>query len=104
MNEPVLEAALIEQLELCADVVRQGAFAATSHDRAQEEMALVDKPRADRLAGEIAAPDREVGGRGQLQLPDRVRVELALDPSPRARGVCSGREYTIFSAARQMPA
>ena len=57
MKEAVLEAALIEQFELRADVVRQGAFAATNHDRAQEEMALIDKPGADRLAGEIAAPD-----------------------------------------------
>jgi len=34
MNEAVFEAALIEQFELRADVVRQGAFAATNHDRA----------------------------------------------------------------------
>jgi hypothetical protein len=57
MNDAAFEAALIEQFELRADVVRQGSFAATSQDRAQEEMALIDKPGADRLAGEIAAPD-----------------------------------------------
>jgi hypothetical protein len=85
MNDAVLEAAPIEKFELRADVVRQGAFAATNHDRAHEEMALVDKPSADRLAGEIAARDCDVGRRGQLQLPDGVSIELALDPSPRAR-------------------
>src|SRR6476469_326646 len=57
MNDTILEAALIEQFELRADVVRQGAFAATHHDRAQEEMALVDQPGGDRLAGELAAGD-----------------------------------------------
>ena len=57
MNEAVSEAALIEQFESRPDVVRQGAFAAANHDRAQEEMALIDKAGADRLAGEIAAPD-----------------------------------------------
>jgi hypothetical protein len=44
MHDAVLEAALIEQLELRADVVRQGAFAATNHDRACEDMALVNSP------------------------------------------------------------
>ena len=41
-------------------------------------MALVDQSGADRLAGEFAAADCDVGRRGQLQLPDRVRIELAL--------------------------
>ena len=87
MNDAVFEAALIEQFELRADVVRQGAFAATDHDRAQEDMALVNQPGADRLAGELAAADCDVGRRGQLQLPDRVRLELALDPRPALDGV-----------------
>jgi hypothetical protein len=34
MNDAVRETALVEQLKLGADVVRQGAFAATNHDRA----------------------------------------------------------------------
>ena len=84
MNDAVFEAALIEQFESRADVVRQGALAPTNHDRVQEEMTLVDQTGGDRLAGEIAAPNRDVGAQGELQLPDRVRVELALDPSVRA--------------------
>ena len=44
----------------------------------------VAPPGADRLAGELASADRDVGRRGQLQLPDRFRLELALDASPRA--------------------
>ena len=85
MNDAVLEPALVEQFELRSDAVRQGAFAATHHDRAYEEKALVDQPGADRLAGEVATRDRDVGRRGQLQLSDRLRSNsrsirvLALD-------------------------
>jgi hypothetical protein len=43
-------------------------------------MTLVDQPGADRLAGKLAAAGSVVGRRRQLQLPDRVRFELALDP------------------------
>ena len=64
MNDAVVEAVLIEQFQLRPDVVRQGAFAPTNQDRAYEEMALIDEPGADRLAGEVAAPDREVCRRG----------------------------------------
>src|SRR5262245_15718199 len=86
MNEAAREAALVEQLELRAHVVGHGALAASHHDRAQEQMALVDQPGADRLAGELGTPDRDVGLRGLLELPDGVRLELALDPRPRAGG------------------
>jgi hypothetical protein len=34
MNDAVFEAALIEQLELRADILRQSAFAAANHHRA----------------------------------------------------------------------
>ena len=62
MNDAVVEAALIEQFELRADAVRQGAFAATNHDRAQEEMALIDKAGADRLAGEPGGQEERALG------------------------------------------
>ena len=47
VNDAVSEPALIEKFELRADVVWQGALAASHHDRVQEQMALVDPPRAD---------------------------------------------------------
>ena len=61
VNEPVSEPALIEKLELRADIVRQGALTASHHDRAQEQMALVDQARADCLAGKLGTPDCDVG-------------------------------------------
>lgn len=54
VNDAVSEPALIEKFELRADVVWQGALAASHHDRAQEQMALVDQPRADCVASELA--------------------------------------------------
>ena len=42
MNDAIFEAAFVEQFEFRTDAVRQGAFAATNHNRTQEEMALVD--------------------------------------------------------------
>jgi len=44
VNDAVSEPALIEKFELRADVVWQGALAASHHDRAQEQMALVNQP------------------------------------------------------------
>jgi len=84
VNDAVSEPALIEELELRADVVWQGALPASRHDRAQEQMALVDQPRADCVAGELGTPDCDVGPRGLLELPDGVSIELALDSRPRA--------------------
>ena len=61
VNDAVAKAALVEQFELGTDVVGQGALAAAHHDRAEEQMALVDQPLADRLAGELGTADRDVG-------------------------------------------
>jgi hypothetical protein len=84
VNDAVSEPALIEKFELRADVVWQGALAASHHDRAQEQMALVDQPRADCVARELGPPDCDVGPRGLLEPPDGVSIELALDSRPRA--------------------
>jgi hypothetical protein len=61
VNDAVSEPAFIEKFELRADVVWQGALAASHHDRAQEQMALVDQPRADCVASELGTPDCDVG-------------------------------------------
>ena len=56
VNDAVSEPAFIEKFELRADVVSQGALAASHHDRAQEQMGLVDQPRADCVASELGTP------------------------------------------------
>jgi len=78
------EFAFIDELQVRAHVVSKGAFAAPHHDRAQEQMALVDQPRVDCVAGELGPPDGDVGPRGLLEPPDGVVIELPLDPRPRA--------------------
>lgn len=85
VNDAVSEPALIEKFELRSDVVWQGALAASHHDGVQEQMARVDQPRADCLAGELGTPDCDVGPRGLLEPPDGVSTNsrsirvLALD-------------------------
>jgi len=68
-----LEQVFAWRRELCADVVRQGALAASHQDRAQEQVALVGQPRADFVASELGTPDSDVGPRGWLVPPDRCR-------------------------------
>jgi hypothetical protein len=56
VNDAVSEPAFIEKFELRADIVWQGALAASHHDRAQEQMALVDQPRAYSWPASSAPP------------------------------------------------
>ena len=84
VNDAVSEPALIDKFELRADVVGQRALAASHHDWAQEQMTLVDQPRANCVTSELGTPDCDVGHRGLLEPPHGVSIELALDPRPRA--------------------
>jgi hypothetical protein len=61
--------ALIEKFELRADIVWQGAVAAFHHDRAQEQMALVDRPRADCVASEFGGSRTQPGPARRVQIP-----------------------------------
>jgi hypothetical protein len=48
-------------------------------------MALVDQPQSERMAGELGTPDRDVSFGGLPEPADRIGVEVALDPRPRAK-------------------
>jgi hypothetical protein len=71
VNQAVPEAALVKQLELQADVVRQRLLAASHHDGRHEQVQLVDQPRFERMGGEIGPGDGEVTLRRLLQLQNR---------------------------------
>ena len=43
INDAVCEPALVEELELSAELVGQRPLAAADHDRSEEQMALVDQ-------------------------------------------------------------
>jgi hypothetical protein len=83
VNDAVSEPAFIEKFELRAAIVWRGALAASHHDRAQEQMALVAQPRADCVASELGTPDFDVGPRGLLDDAQRVRAGSPLAPGGR---------------------
>jgi len=70
MNDVAFEAALAQELKLSTHVVRQRALTATHDDRAEEQMALVDQARGDRLAGELGTTDGDV--RYEVSLSRRI--------------------------------
>src|SRR6266540_6727923 len=84
VNHAVAETALVQQLELQARTPGEELFAASHHDGREEQVALVDQPRLDRLGGEVGTAHGDVTSRSGFQLPDRFGVEVALDPRSRA--------------------
>src|SRR5262245_19119099 len=85
VNDAASEAALGQELELGANVVRQCALSATDDDRDEEQVALVDQACGDRLASEPGTADTDVASRGLLEPSARCGVEIALDPRPLGR-------------------
>jgi hypothetical protein len=52
VNHPVAETPLVQQLEPHADTPGQRSLAAPHHDGRDDQVALVDQPGLDRLAGQ----------------------------------------------------
>jgi len=61
MSNAAAEAALTEQLEPHAEVVRQCLLTSTQDDRINKQMTLVDQSRAHRLPSKLGAANRKVG-------------------------------------------
>ena len=61
VDDAAPESALIQELKPRAHLVRQCALAATDEDWVEEQVALVDEARGDRLAGELRTTDGDVG-------------------------------------------
>src|SRR3954451_17915849 len=49
VNDPAMESALVDELEMATDIVRQGPLTATDDDRSEKKVQLVDQPCGDRL-------------------------------------------------------
>src|SRR4029450_10077261 len=79
-DHAVAETAFVQQLELQADAVGKRRCPASHDDGRDEQMPLADEPDPDRLGGEVGTADRDVASRCRLELPDRLRVEIPLDP------------------------
>src|ERR671911_884948 len=82
VDHAVAETALVQQLELQADIVGEELLAASDHDGCDEQLAFVDQPGPERVAGEVGTADRQLTFRRRLQLTDGLRVEVSLDPGP----------------------
>src|SRR5580704_15868861 len=82
VHHAVAEAALVEQLKVDPDASGQRALAAAHHHGRDEQVALVHQPGLDRLAGQPGAAHADIPARARFQLPDGLRLELPLDPSP----------------------
>src|SRR5436305_9858922 len=50
----------------------------------RKQMALIDELRGHGQAGKLGTSDRYIGSKLFFESPDRLGVELALDPCPRA--------------------
>src|SRR5579862_5940968 len=82
-DDPIAEAALFEQLEIQAHAVREEPLATTDHYGADDHLELIDQTGSYRLRGEVRTIDRQVAAGAGLEPPDRVGVELPLDPGAR---------------------
>jgi inner membrane transporter RhtA len=60
VHDAAREPALVQELKLRADAGRERPLTATHHDRAEEQVALVDQTRGDRLPGKLGAPHGEI--------------------------------------------
>ena len=61
MHHAVAEPAFVDELELDVHVGRQRPVAATEDDRPDEQLALVDQTRLERLGGEVRTAHEEIG-------------------------------------------
>src|SRR5436190_21901412 len=78
----VVETAFVQQLQVRADAVRDGTFAASDEGRYEEQPVLVDEAGLDRVRRKLGTAHAEVTGRGRLQRADGFGVEVPLDASP----------------------
>src|SRR4051794_24616558 len=85
MDHAAAEAALVAELEVYANAIRQRPVAAAHEDGVDEQVELVDEALPDRYAGELRAADADVALGIRLQLSDRLGVELPLESRLRGR-------------------
>src|SRR5438477_8336164 len=78
LHEAALEVAFSLQLEPQEPACGQRPIAGAHHNGREEQVTLVDKPRAERDRSQLGTADAEVSRGGCLQLADGLRVELAL--------------------------
>src|SRR2546425_2983848 len=73
VNHAIAEATFVQQLELQADLVGEGRFAASDHNGRDEEVALIDQPGLHRLGGEVGTADADVASGCRLHPAEPLR-------------------------------
>ena len=68
--------ALVQKLQLDADVAGQNPLAAAKHHRCDEQLKLVDQPGPDRLCSQVRARYRNIVRQLSLQVANRLSVEF----------------------------
>jgi hypothetical protein len=67
VNHTAPEAALLQQLELQSNVVREGWFAASYDEWCKEQQALIDQPGSKGAGSQLRASDGDILFAGLLQ-------------------------------------
>src|SRR3954470_14001803 len=99
MDHAAVETARTQQFELDASVAGKRRVAAADDDWVDEQVVLVDEAGPDRLSGEVRPSDADVTLGLRLEPPDRVGIELPLEPGLRARDVAERpREDDLLGA------
>jgi hypothetical protein len=104
VDHAVAEPALVQQFQLKVETGGQRARPPAHHDGIEEEVALVHQAGRERVRREPRTPDGDVPPRGFFQPADCVRVELPLEPGPRAGNRVQRRRVDDLSAACQIRA
>src|SRR5215207_10418426 len=73
VDHAVAETAFVEEFKLQADIVGERLLAASHHDGCDEQVAFIDQPGLERVAGEVGTAHRELTFPGRLQLSDGFR-------------------------------
>ena len=79
VDDAVVKAALIQQLQPQADLVGQSWIATSHNDGGEEQMTLVDQTELQSLSSERWAAYGDVARGSRFQLLDRFRFELPLN-------------------------
>jgi hypothetical protein len=100
---------LVEEVEVGADTARERRLAATEQQWPDEQVALVDESRRERVGGELGAADRQVTGSCRLQGGDRAGVESYIRrpyrqvPTGRTRSVMKVNTSSLGADQSMLP-
>src|SRR4051794_14832968 len=79
VHDSVADPTFVQQLEVGARRARKRGLPCADEDGTDQQLALIDEPRVERLRCEVGAADGEIAGGRRLHLAHRDGVEAALE-------------------------